>query len=258
MNKLLKSWRFLRWAAFLIALGIDGYGFYLAQAGSPQSFLTSGVIAIVLFVVFTDIALHMRGNRRIRDELDNNEKITYQVGLHLIALLRNINGSQMARRAIWIPVALSVFATVLLIGWTIGSSYFEHSMPVRALNYLIHDKRYVFVLYIPLLFAIPAVLEYVSEWRRHQFVLVLNEAGQPRLHIHSGVFEFNLKTVALRSTVTIEVHQSFLESWVNIGLVELREKAGGVGERLEHVWAPRRLRKQIQHAISAPDGPGAG
>src|SRR6185312_4668317 len=32
MNKLLKSWRFLRWAAFLIALGIDGYGFYLAQA----------------------------------------------------------------------------------------------------------------------------------------------------------------------------------------------------------------------------------
>jgi hypothetical protein len=251
MFKLFKSWRSLRWLAFLLSLAIDGYAFYISQPLTPESFQTSGIIAILLFLIFLEIALQMRGQGRIKAALDDKEKIAYQVGQHLVVLLRTIRENRLARRAIWIPVSIAAATTLFWIGWAVWKAGGDDHAWLDATYALLPDNRYAFAGYLPLILAIPFVLEYVSEWRSHQYVLVVDkESLDPRLLIHAGVLMYDLETVSLERTVTTHVQQTFSDTLIALGDVELRETAGGEGEKLSHVWRPRRLAKQIQRAIS--------
>ena len=112
--------------------------------------------------------------------------------------------------------------------------------------------QYACASYLPLLFAIPFALEHVSEWTSHQYVLAVDtKSHDPRLLIHSGVFDYDLETVSVDRTVTTRVHQAWWQSAVGIGDVELRETAGGDGEVLRDVWKPRQLEKKIRSAGKA-------
>jgi len=246
MPRFFKSWRSARWMAFIIALAIDYYAFYLAKPFTPESFEASGIIALLLFIIFLEIALHMQGKRRIRDALNENQTIAYQVGRHVIDVLNKIGASPFAKRAIWIPVALALFTTAFLAGWALWQINDQgHPLWLVSVYTLLSDNRYLFVGYVPLLIAIPFVLEHVSEWRSHQYVLVVTKLREPQLHIFEGVLSVDHKIVLLESTVTIYLHQSLGERLVGVGTVELTEKAGGQGEKLECVWRPGRLQKHI-------------
>jgi hypothetical protein len=248
MFRFFKSWRSLRWLAFVISLAIDGYAFYVSRPLTPESFQSSGIIAVLLFLLFFEIALQMRGRGRIQAALDDKEKIAYQVGRHLIVLFRAIRENRLARRAISLPVDLAILTTLFWIGWVVWKAGAGSLDPVYT---ALPDNRYVFAGYIPLLLAIPFVLEYVSEWRSHQYILVVDkESLDPRLLIHAGVLMYDLETVSLERTVTTHVQQTFGDTLIALGDVELRETAGGEGEKLSSVWRPRRLAKQIQRAIS--------
>ena len=173
MFRLFKSWRSLRWFAFAVSLAIDGYAFYAAQPFTPESFQAAGVIALLLFFLFLEIGLQMRGRGRVRAALDDKENIAYQVGQHLAVLFRNIHGSRTARRAIWWPVYLAILTTAFWAGW---AAWHANALPaaLTPLYTTLADNRYAFAGYIPLIAAIPFVLEYVSEWKSHQFVLVVD------------------------------------------------------------------------------------
>ena len=87
MARLFGSWRAFRWLAFLISLALDFYVFQLSDPFTPRSFMTSGIGALILFFVFLELARSMKGRGRIRRALDDNERVIYQVGQHLLALL---------------------------------------------------------------------------------------------------------------------------------------------------------------------------
>ena len=111
MSRLFGSWRGLRWLAFLFSLALDGYIFHISDPFTPRSFMTSGIGAALLFLLFLEVARAMKGRARIRQALDDHERITYQVGRHVLALLRNIAKHPLAYNAIWFPVWIAIFAT---------------------------------------------------------------------------------------------------------------------------------------------------
>ncbi len=247
MSRLFASWRGLRWLAFLFSLGLDAYIFHISDPFTPLSFMTSGVAAVILFFVFLEIARAMKGRGRIRKALDDHERVTYQVGRHVLALLRNIAKHPLAYNAIWFPVWIAIFATIG-IGWMLVSEFFgrpaEFGLPWATL------AQYACAGYLPLLIALPFVLEHVSEWTSHQYVLAVDtKSHDPRLLIHSGVFDYDLETVSVERTVTTHVFQAWWQALIGIGNVELRETAGGEGEILVDVWKPRVLEKKIRTAI---------
>ena len=246
MGEFFKSWRFLRLVAFLTSLGVDGYVFYKTEPFSPQSFMWSGIGAVLLFLTFFEIALHMRGQRRIRAALDGEEKIAYQTSRHLWDLLVRTWKHPAARYAIWIPVLIAV-ATTVYIAQAVAETTFGSPEYLALLPTL----QYACAGYLPLLVAVPFVLEHGSEWRSWQCTLVVDtESNDPRLVLSHGVLEYNLRDVSLERTVTTDVHQGVWGTIFGIGSVELRETAGGEGEKLERVWKPRRLRKEIRSAIN--------
>jgi len=248
MSRLFASWRALRWLAFLFSIALDAYIFHISDPFTPLSFLTSGIAALLLFVLFFEIARAMRGRRRIRRALDN-ERVSYQVGQHVIALLRKIRGDGLAYNLIWFPLWIAIFATAAILAmlWkevTGAPPEFGFAWTTLA--------QYACGLYLPLIFAIPFVLEHVSEWTSNQYVLAVDrKTMDPRLLIHSGVFDYYLETVSIERTVTTRVHQKWWEAMIGIGDVELRETAGGEGEVLRDVWKPRILEKKIRSAIKA-------
>jgi hypothetical protein len=247
MSRLFASWRGLRWLAFLFSLGLDAYIFHISDPFTPLSFMTSGIAAVILFFVFLEIARAMKGRGRIRKALDDHERVTYQVGRHVLALLRNIAKHPLAYNAIWFPVWIAIFATIG-IGWMLVSEFFgwpaEFALPWTTL------AQYACAGYLPLLVALPFVLEHVSEWTSHQYVLAVDtKSHDPRLLIHSGVFDYDLETVSVERTVTTHVFQTWWQALIGIGNVELRETAGGEGEILVDVWKPRVLEKKIRTAI---------
>jgi hypothetical protein len=249
MFRLFKSWRPWRWVAFGISLAADAYAFYLAKPFTPESFQAAGLIALLFFLVFVEIGRMMRGRGRIRAATDDEDKIVYQVGQHLVVLLRNIRASRIAWWAVWLPVWIAIATTVFWIGWGLWQAGAASLDPIYT---ALPDNRYAFAGYMPLIIAIPFVLEYVAEWSSHQYVLVVDqESLAARLLIHAGVLRYDLETVALERTVTTRVHQSFADSMIAVGDVELTETAGGEGQRFASVWRPRRLAHQIQRAISA-------
>jgi hypothetical protein len=249
MARLFGSWRAFRWLAFLISLALDFYVFKISDPFTPRSFMTSGIGALILFFVFVELARSMKGRGRIRRALDDNERVIYQVGRHLLALMRDIRKDKLAYTAMWFPVWIAIFATcaVGFILWQqiVGAPpQFGLSWDVLA--------QYVCAAYLPLLLAIPFALEHVSEWTSNQYVLAVDRKTlDPRLLIHSGVFEYDLETVSIDRTVTTRVHQAWWQSAVGIGDVELRETAGGDGEVLRDVWKPRQLEKRIRSAVKA-------
>lgn len=247
MSRLFASWRGLRWLAFLFSLGLDAYIFHISDPFTPLSFMTSGIAAVILFFVFLEVARAMKGRGRIRKALDDHERVTYQVGRHVLALLRNIAKHPLAYNAIWFPVWIAIFATIG-IGWMLVSEVFgwpaELGLPWTTL------AQYACAGYLPLLIALPFVLEHVSEWTSHQYVLAVDtKSHDPRLLIHSGVFDYDLETVSVERTVTTHVFQTWWQALIGIGNVELRETAGGEGEILVDVWKPRVLEKKIRTAI---------
>lgn len=245
MFRLFRSWRTLRWLAFLVSFAIDGYVFYVADPLTPRSFLASGLGALLLFFVFFEISISLRGKGRIRRALDEDERIEYEVGQHLLALLRTIGQHPGAARAIWGSLLLALAVTAL-ISWAlylhIAGSSGQTPWPILA--------QYFCAGYLPLLLAIPFIIEHVSEWTSHRYVLVVDaKTRDPRLLIHYGVFDYDLETVAIERTVTTHVHQAWWEAMIGYGDVELRETAGGSGEKLMSVWLPRRLERKIRGAI---------
>lgn len=248
MLRALKSWRQLRGLAFAISFVIDGYAFYIARPFTPESFQSAGIIAALLFLLFAELALQMRGRGRIRAALDDDESVVYQVGQHLLVLLRKIHASRMARRAIWWPVRIAALTSVVLLGWAAWKAGLSWLQPV----YGAFDARYLFAGYMPLLIAIPFVLENVAEWRSHQYAMAVDPKSQDaRLLIHSGVLMYDLQTVSLEHTIATRVIQSFSDTLIAIGDVELHEMGGTEVERFVDVWRPRRLAKWIQHSITA-------
>jgi hypothetical protein len=249
MSRLFASWRGLRWFAFLFSFGIDFYIFHISDPFTPLSFLTSGVAAVILFVFFFEVARAMKGRRRLRRALDDNERITYQVGQHVLALFRKIRTHPLAYNAIWFPVWLAIFSTLaigFMLYWQVIGAAPDLGLPWATL------AQYACAGYLPLIIAIPFVLEHVSEWTSHQYALAIDAKTQdPRLLIHYGVFDYDLETVSIERTVTTHVHQAWWESFLGIGNVELRETAGGEGETLRDVWKPRILEKKIRSAIKA-------
>lgn len=244
MSAFFRSWRSIRWLAFVVALAADAYVFfYLTQPYTPLSFMASGIGAVLLFTVFLEIALHMRGAGRIRASLDDTDQIVYQVGRHLFDLLRRIRKHSAAYFVIWlaIDIAIVAFGVILFLMW--------HSLVLGRPDPW-QVAAYAYAGFLPLLLAIPFVLEHVSEWASHRYVLIVDtKSHDPRLLIHHGVLEYDLETVSLERTVTIHLRQTFFESMFAIGDVELRETAGGEGERLESVWRPRLLVKRMQSAL---------
>jgi len=249
MSRLFGSWRGLRWLAFLFSFALDFYIFHISVPFTPLSFMTSGLAAIILFFFFLEIARAMKGRSRIRRALDDNERVTYQVGRHLLALLRIIRTDTLAWNAIWLPLWLGVLTTVA-IGWTLWQTLIG-APPLAPVPWPTL-AQYLCGFYLPLLVAIPFVLEHVSEWTSNQYVLVVDtKSHDPRLLIHSGVFDYYLETVSIERTVTTRVHQKWWEALIGIGDVELRETAGGEGEILRDSWKPRVLEKKIRGAIKA-------
>jgi hypothetical protein len=249
MPRLFASWRGLRWLAFLFSLGLDAYIFHISDPFTPLSFMTSGLAAALLFFLFLEIARAMKGRGRIRQALDAHERVTYQVGRHVLALMRNIRKHPLAYNAIWFPVWIAIFATGA-IGWFLINELFD-APPAFGMAWGTL-AQYACAGYLPLLIALPFVLEYVSEWTSHQYVLAVDtKALDPRLLIHSGVFDYDLETVSIERTVTTHVYQAWWQALVGIGNVELRETAGGEGETLIDVWKPRVLEKKIRTAIKA-------
>ncbi len=249
MSRLWASWRALRWLAFLFSLGVDAYVFHISDPFTPLSFLTSGVAAVLLFLFFLEVARAMKGRSRIRHALDEHERVTYQVGKHALALLRNIRADALAYTAIWFPVWIAIFSTVF-IGWSLFFAFIgapeRFGMPWTTL------AQYLCGGYLPMLIALPFVLEYVSEWTSHQYVLAVDsKTGDPRLLIHHGVFDYDLQTVSIERTVTTHIYQAWWQAMIGIGNVELRDTGGGEGEVLRDVWKPRFLEKKIRSAIKA-------
>jgi hypothetical protein len=249
MSRLFASWRALRWLAFLFSFAIDFYIFHISDPFTPLSFMTSGVAAVILFVFFFEVARAMKGARRIRQALDDNERVSYRVGQHVLALFRNIRADGLAYSAIWFPVWIAIFATAAIL-WILSRHLigappeFGHDWTTLA--------QYACGFYLPLILAIPFVLEHVSEWTSHQYVLAVDtKTLDPRLLIHHGVFDYDLETVSIERTVTTRVHQAWWQAMVGIGDVELRETAGGEGETLHDVWKPRLLERKIRTAIKA-------
>lgn len=249
MSRLWASWRALRWLAFLFSIAVDAYIFHISDPFTPLSFMTSGIAAALLFFFFLEVARSMKGRRRIRQALDDHERVTYQVGQHVLALLRKIRAHGLAYGAIWFPVWIAIFASCG-IGFALVQDFFDapatFGLPWLTL------AQYLCAGYLPLLIALPFVLEYVSEWTSHQYVLAVdNKTLDPRLLIHSGVFDYDLETVSVERTVTTHVYQTWWQAMIGIGNVELRETAGGEGETLRDVWKPRLLEKKIRGAIKA-------
>lgn len=247
MSRLFASWRALRWLAFLFSLGLDAYIFHISDPFTPLSFMTSGLAAALLFFLFVEIARAMKGRSRIRQALDDHERVTYQVGRHVLALMRKIAKDPLAYNAIWFPVWIAIFTTGA-IAWILFKEFFD-APPEFGLPWLIL-AQYACAGYLPLLIALPFVLEHVSEWTSHQYVLAVDtKTHDPRLLIHSGVFDYDLETVSVERTVTTHVFQAWWQAMIGIGNVELRETAGGEGEVLVDVWKPRLLEKKIRTAI---------
>jgi hypothetical protein len=243
VGRLLRSWRAIRWLAFFISVAADAYIFYIAVPFTALSFLASGLAAVLLFFVFLEVALQMRGRRRVRSALDDNEEIFYQVGKHLFALLRNIREHPIAWYLIWLPLLVAFIATGV-----IGFLLWQYFMVAKDGVWLTY-AAYACGGYLLLLLAIPFVLEHVSEWRSYQHVIVTDvKSGEPKLLLHHGVLDYDLQTIPLERTVTTRLHQSLWESMVGIGDVELRETAGS-GETLQSLWRPRRFEKKIRGAI---------
>lgn len=251
MSAFFRSWRSIRWLAFLAALALDGYIFYLTEPFTPLSFMASGIGAVLLFAIFLEIALHMRGAGRIKASLDEDDKKVYEVGRHFFDLLRRIRKSPLAHMAIWLPVNIAVLSFI-------GTCFLMWQSLLLGGPDPWHVAAFAYAGFLPLLLAIPFVLEHVAEWASYRYILVIDtKSHDPRLLVHHGVLEYDLETVSLERTVTIHLHQTFFETLVGIGDVELRETAGGSGERLESVWRPRLLVKQMQRALrrKRQDGP---
>jgi hypothetical protein len=249
MFQLFKSWRPWRWFAFGISLAADAYAFYIAQPFTPESFQAAGLIALLFFLIFLEIGRMMRNRGRIRAALNDEDRVAYRVGQHLAVLLRNIRANAVARWAFWLPIWIAALTTLFWIGWI---AWQAGATSLDAIYTALPDNRYAFAGYVPLLVAIPFVLEYVAEWSSHQYVLVVDrESLAARLLIVAGVLRYDLETVALERTVTTRVHQSFADSMIAIGDVELTETAGGAGQHFRSVWRPRRLAHEIQRAIGA-------
>lgn len=249
MSRLFGSWRALRWLAFLFSFALDFYIFHVSEPFTPLSFMTSGLAAVILFIFFFEVARAMKGRRRIRRALDDNERIAYQVGQHVLALMRKIRGHPLAYNAIWFPVWIALFASGA-IAWLLWQQL--TAVPPQFGLAWTTLAQYACGAFIPLIIAIPFVLEHVSEWTSHQYVLAVDaKTHDPRLLIHYGVFDYDLETVSIERTVTTHVHQAWWEAMIGIGDVELRETAGGEGETLRDVWKPRILEKKIRTAIKA-------
>jgi hypothetical protein len=249
MSRLFASWRALRWLAFLFSFAIDFYIFHISEPFTPLSFTTSGIAAVILFVFFFEVARSMKGRRRIRHALDDSERVSYRVGQHVLALFRKIRAHGLAYNAIWFPIWTAIFATAAIF-WFL----WQHvtGAPTEFGMAWLMLAQYACGFYLPLIFAIPFVLEHVSEWTSHQYVLAIDtKTLDPRLLIHAGVFDYDLETVSIERTVTTRVHQAWWEAMIGIGDVELRETAGGEGETLRDVWKPRMLERKIRGAIKA-------
>jgi hypothetical protein len=228
----------------LVSVAADAYVFfYVATPFTALSFFASGVGAVLLFLIFLEVALLMRGRRRIRSALDDSEEVYYQVGKHLFALLAAIRAHPLAWYLIWLPV-LAAVVTTGVISWVL----WQYFMVTKAEQWLVW-AQFACGGYLPLLLAIPFVLEHVSEWRSYQHVIVTDaKSGEPKLLLHHGVLDYDLQTISLERTVTTRLHQTLWESMMGIGDVELRETAGS-GETLSSLWRPRRFEKKIRGAI---------
>jgi hypothetical protein len=245
MSRLLGSWRGLRWLAFLFSFALDFYIFHISEPFTPRSFMTSGIAAAILFFFFLEVARAMKGRTRIRRALDDHERVTYQVGQHLLALLRKIRIDRVAWYGIWLPVQAAALVSLAQL-WIVWQDFIGAPAPLPWSTI----AQYACAAYLPLLIAIPFVLEHVSEWTSNQYVLVVDKKSHdPRLLILSGVFDYYLETVSIERTVTTRLHQKWWQAFVGIGDVELRETAGGEGETLRDVWKPRTLEKRVRIAI---------
>lgn len=246
MPGIFRSWAFFRWVAFLFALVADVLIFHYSVAFSPMSYMASGLFSLTIYLVFLELAMQMRGRRRIRKELETSERKHYQVGKHLFVLLRSLRANKLAYSAIWFPVWISIAVTVAM--FIMGLEMLKGTRSFDDAVYL----QYMCAGYWSLLVALPFTLEHVAEWRSHQYALIVDkETSTARLIYTYSIFDYNIEDIALERSVKINMHQKFFDWMFGIGTVEIEETSGGENTHISDIWRPNALRRRLKRAILA-------
>ena len=261
------AWRPVRWGAFLIALGVDGVIFYLADPPSALSFIASGFGALMLFVILVGLASLIRGKRHIKGALHEGEKLAHQAGQHWLHLVWNIAGhrrrdiqpDRIALYTIGIPVLIMFVALLFFAVWSVWflCSQFAWSAGwvawLSPLYTLLPDNRIVIASCIPLLIAIPFAIQHVAEWSAHQYVIT-----PYRIIVRWGVFDRNQQAINLSRVSDIRFNLRWYQRlpllrYGNIIFVE----TAGVQETLVCVNGPEAFEKKasvyVHSASTAAD-----
>jgi hypothetical protein len=256
-----KLWRWIRWGAFVFALGVDGFLFYTADPFSTRSFVATGLASLIMFLVFVKLANLIRGTARIRETLEDGERKVHETGLHWVRLVGAIRADKSARRWIGIPILIALVATFYLTAWLLwlaGAPLWSASGWYKVLGYVFHvlpDNSAVIGFYIPLIFAIPLAISHVAEWSAQRYVIT-----PLRIIIHSGIFEYHIHGILLSRVVDAQQDYTFWQQVLNYGDILFRETAGST-EKLECVWGPKTFAKiattyshaQAGHALPEHD-----
>lgn len=245
-----KFWRAFRWGAFLFALIVDSVLFYVFEP-MPIKFAASGLASLIMFFVFFFLANLVRGKRRIRKFLEENEHKVYETGLHWVRLVTNIWNDKIARRCIGIPLILALVTTFFEIFWLI--SYLQAQSGSQGWALQPEIGEYALGFYIPLIVSLPFMIHHVADWSSHRYVITPH-----RVIIHSRIFGYRMHTILLARVVDAQQDYSFWQQILGYGDIVFRETAGA-NEVLECVWGPKKFAKiatRYSHAAIAATSTG--
>ena len=247
-----KLWKWLRWGAFVFALGVDAFLFYTADPFTVRSFVATGLASLIMFLVFVRLATLFRGGSRIKGILEEGETRVHETGLHWVRLVGNIRRDKTAYRWIGIPILIALFATIfefvwllVLIGEKLGLTALWFKV-VAAPFHVLPDNSIVIGLYIPLIFSIPFAIAHIAEWSTHRYVIT-----PLRVIIHYGIFDYHMHGILLSRVVDAQQDYTFWQQFLNYGDVVFRETSGEA-ETLECVWGPKSFAKiatRYSHAL---------
>jgi hypothetical protein len=259
-----KLWKWLRWGAFIFALGVDAFLFYTADPFSVRSFVATGLASLIMFLSFAKLANLFRGGARIKGILEEGEKREHETGLHWIRLAGNIRKDKTSYRWIGIPVLIALLATFYLAAWVLvligtklglDAPWFKIA---AAPFHVLPDNSVAIGLYIPLIFSIPFAISHVAEWSTHRYVIT-----PLRVIIHYGIFDYHMHGILLSRVVDAQQDYTFWQQVLNYGDIVFRETSGEA-ETLECVWGPKKFAKiatRFSHALeglTAADVEAAG
>jgi len=216
----------------------------------------------------------MRAKWRYKSILVENERAVRGgvKGQHVSELRRLARESVLERYFVhypWLIAEVTVVVIAFYAAWCIAGSphgdIHGASSPwfswlvygltaVRATGYwlfgLIPDWRFLFAGFLPLMLAPPIILELV--WLERLYVLIEDtEDKTARLLLINGLFSGDSESLALESTVSVNLHRdSFFEWFIRRGTIVLKEKGAGAGDKIEKIYKPATFMNRIQRSIN--------